>query len=292
MMLITGASGRVGRPLVDGLLSAGHRLRVVTRRAAAASELKEAGATVVLGDLSEDRTVDRAVRGANRIFLLSSAHPDMPRIHRKVIDAAGNYGVEHVVRVSTRGASLGSRVNIRRWHAEADDYLRQSGVAWTILKPDLYQQTLLRWAHEVANTGTFSAAGRGKSAYIDARDVAAAAQAALTRPGHRGQEYELTGPRVYDLDHVRLAIAAAIRRPVKLVQTTRSDWIRRLNDEHGCAWLASDQVAVHENDTGAPTEHVARLTGLPPRELEDFLIEHCGLFGALEAAAAVDAEAT
>ncbi len=291
MILVSGASGRVGQPLVAALLAAGHGVRVVTRRGVAASQLKAAGADVVLGDLQASRTVDKALRGVKRLFLLTNAHPDMPRLHRQVVDAAAAHGVEHIVRLSTRGAGLGSRVNVRRWHAEADEHLRASGVAWTILQPDLYQQTLLRWAPEVAARRTFTGAGSGRIAYVDVRDVAAAAQVVLTRPGHRGEQYELTGPRTYDLDHVRLAIAAAVGHSVEFNHIERQEWERMLNAEHGTAWLASDQVSVQEHGSGPPTDQVARLTGLPPRQLEDFFLEHRGRFGALERPPAVDSEA-
>lgn len=175
MIVVTGATGNVGRPLVQALAGAGEQVTAVSRRVT-----KGAGRVRFhQADLAEPESLKPAVHGADAMFLLTSpdflANGDLTEV-MNVVRAAG---VRRVVLLSSQG------VGTQRHPSNLEDAVMQSGLEWTMLRPGNFNSNALQWAGSV-RTRRIVAAPFGDVALpaIDPVDIAAVAAVALREPGH------------------------------------------------------------------------------------------------------------
>src|SRR5919198_6128550 len=196
MVLVIGATGTVGAEVTRQLIAAGQRPRALVRDPRSARERLGGAAELIVGDLDRPETLDRALDGAGRVFLLTVPGERQLQRERAVIDAARRAGPQQVVRLSRAGADERSPLRIARLHWQAERQLQRSGLASTILRPPMFMQNLRFMVRDGAIS---SAMGDGRVAMVDVRDVAAVAVAALTRDGHAGRTYIVTGPRAVGL---------------------------------------------------------------------------------------------
>ncbi len=218
MILVTGATGTVGSEVVEQLLAAGQRVRVLARNPAKAAKFG-AGVEVVQGDLEKPETLPAAFTDIEKVFLLSAGH-EIARLEGHAIDAAKKASVKHVVKLSAEGAAYDPAIQLGHWHRESEKNLEESGLAWTILRPGNFDTNTLRWAPSIQAQGlVFHITGDGKSTPIDPRDIAAVAVTALTTPGHEGKIYELTGPEALSVAEQVAKISKAIDKPLQAIDT-------------------------------------------------------------------------
>jgi uncharacterized protein YbjT (DUF2867 family) len=214
MILIIGGGSRTGRELVRLLRAHGERLRILTRSAESAADPDS-----VVGDLARPATLDAAMAGIDRVFLLSSAAHDERAWHRNAIEAATRRGVKHLVRSSILGADAHSKCRFVRHHGESDDLLRASGVPFTVIRPNFYMHNVTAgWAPTLDPQGNYYApAGDALISMVDARDVAAVAFAALTGRRHAGKTYDVTGLAPVSHQQACEKLAERLGRPVRYV---------------------------------------------------------------------------
>ncbi|MFF3616661.1 NAD(P)H-binding protein [Streptomyces sp. NPDC002580] len=192
MILVTGATGTVGRELL-GRLPAHRRVRIMARHPAKVTGAP-ATAQTVAGDYRDPRSLARALEGVRTAFLVTTdvAGDDDDRFLR----AARTAEVRRVVKLSA-AAVLDERADdlITRWQRAGEDLLRASGLEWTLLRPRAFTSNALAWAPSVRCARTVRALyGTSANACVDPRDVAEAAARVLTEEGHAGRAYTLTGP--------------------------------------------------------------------------------------------------
>src|SRR6478672_6547694 len=145
MILITGGTGTSGREIVEAVARTGRPFRVTARDVARAEPLRKLGAEVVRGDFTDAASLERAMAGVERVFLNSGPTEDLVDLQGNVIDAARRAGVRHVVKLSVFGADLPGAPGVRfmRQHVDVERRLRDSGLAWTMLRPTFFMQNLL-----------------------------------------------------------------------------------------------------------------------------------------------------
>ena len=199
MILVTGATGTVGSKVVRRLLTAGERPRAFVRDQDKARERLGEQVEHVLGDLNRPETIEAALAGVDRLFLLTTQSAHQPEWESAVIQAATRAGVGQIVKLSVFRADERSPLQIARQHGQAERALEQSGLAYTIVRPVFFMQNLLAMLRDGA---IYTAAATGRVAMVDARDAAAVAVAALTKDGHLGRTYTLTGPEALSFDDV------------------------------------------------------------------------------------------
>lgn len=191
MILVAGATGMVGSMIVDGLLARGQRVRALVRSANSAEILQARGVDATLGDLKDRASLDRACTGAEVVITTANSASrggsDNPESvedqgNRNLIDAARAAGVRQFVFVSALGSDLNSPVPLLRGKAIAEHYLRESGLTYTILMPNLYMEiwfpNIVGRAAAAGRPVTLIGEGRRKHSMISATDVAAFAVAA------------------------------------------------------------------------------------------------------------------
>ncbi|MEU6428768.1 NAD(P)H-binding protein [Microbispora sp. NPDC046973] len=213
MIVVTGATGNVGRRLVELLTAAGERVTAVSRRTA---ELP-AGVRQVRGDLDDPAGLKDAFDGADALFLLVAGQDP-----QAILGAARAGGVRRVVLLSSQGA--GTRPEFYRHPAAFEDAVRRSGLEWTILRPGGFHSNAYAWAESIRGGRTAAAPfGDVGLPTIDPADIAEVAATVLREGGHAGRVYELTGPAPTTPRERAAAIGAALGAPVRFAEQTREE---------------------------------------------------------------------
>ncbi|MFJ7586879.1 SDR family oxidoreductase [Streptomyces sp. NPDC097617] len=221
MIVVTGATGNVGRPLTQALAEAGEQVTAVSRHRAD----MPAGVRHVAADLAEPGALTPALAGAKALFLLLSGNLHAPEAKPSdIIGLAAASGVRRVVLLSSQGVAtrpLGpSRVAMRA----VEDALRDSGLDWAVLRPGGFASNALGWAESVRTQRTVAAPfGDVGVPVVDPADIAEVAAACLLDSQHTGRVYELTGPEVIAPRQQAEAIAAALGSPVRFHELTRDE---------------------------------------------------------------------
>jgi len=273
MIVVTGATGNVGRPLVRALVSAGEDVTAVAR-GNAARELP-AGARWQRADLAEPETLRPALDGAAAVFLLTSADFLAGGDLDPVLKIARAAGVERVVLLSSLGVGTG------RHPAELEDSVRRSGPAWTMLRPAGFHTNAFAWAGTVRAERMIAAPfGNVALPHVDPADIAEVAAAALRDAGHDGLTYELTGPAPVSPRQQAAAIGAALGEPVRFVELSRAQARAQLV-RFQPAPIADSTLDILGSPIAAEqrvSPDVERITGHPPRAFADWAARNADVF--------------
>lgn len=291
MIVVTGATGAIGGALARGLAARGVPFRAVTRRRDVVVE----GAETVVADLDDPATLTAAFAGAEQLFLnAAGAVPTdgpqpMVAQQRAAIDAAVAAGVAHVVKVSVLDAAPGRPLAVGA-HALIEAHLDASGLAATVLRPSGFLQNLLTGVAGFTPDGDLlDPYGGGAVGYVDARDIAACAEAVLTGDAPRGGIHDVTGPRALTHDELAAVLTGALGVPVRAARVHPDDLVAALTGDGVPEAFARDVAELcrgaARGELAAVTDTVAGLTGRPPRSAEAFAAEHAdALRGLLPAA--------
>ena len=229
MILIVGATGYLGKATARRLLARGEAVRAMTRSPEKAQELQALGAEVVQGDLTDEASLRRACFGVDRV--LATAHALMERGqqsskyvddlgHKRLIDVANSAGVQHFVYVSAQGVTLYSPVYFNRIKADVEQYLKQSGLSYTILRPTAFME----WhaynfiGKPILEEGKVTLFGPGENPFnlVAADDVARFAIIALTDPQAVDQTIDIGGPENWTKMEITRLYEAQAGRAAKI----------------------------------------------------------------------------
>jgi uncharacterized protein YbjT (DUF2867 family) len=277
MILVIGATGTIGSEVVGQLLAADERPRAFVRDPDRARRLLGEQVEHVVGDLDRPETIEAALGGVDRLFLLTTQSSRQPDWERSVIAAAADAGVAHLVKLSVFRADEESPLQFVRQHWQAERALEQSGLALTMVRPVFLMQNLRAM---VRGDAIFTAAGDGRVAMIDARDIAAVAVAALTTPGHEGKIYTLTGPEALTFDDVASKLSQQSGMQIRHVRVSVDDVRTALESAGVAAWFADDMARLHAMLAAGyedlVTDDVRAVTGSPPRTLAQVVRDTSG----------------
>jgi uncharacterized protein YbjT (DUF2867 family) len=280
MILVTGATGKVGSEAVRLLRQDTVPVRALVRDAAKARALTGIGADVVEGDFDNVATLDAALRGVTSLILVS---PAVPAQELTVVDRAARAGVGHIVKVTSK-ASADSPIARRRGQAEIEAGLAASGVSHTLLRSNAYMQNTFALAPAIARTSSFgSSAGAGRTGMIDARDVAAVAATIAAAPaGHAGRTYRLTGPELITYGQVAAVLTRLLGRPITFAARSADEDRQSMVDagiaEPIAAMNAQAFSLTADGDAAWLSPDVEALLGRPARSFEQFAADYADAF--------------
>jgi len=215
MILITGASGNVGKEVLKQITQAG-----VEVRAAFQSVSKAAGAPsgveLVSLDYNQADTLQAALKGVDRVFLVGPPTAQLIVLERKAIEVIAQSDVRQVVKLSAMG---GREAIFPRQHAQSEEYILATGVPYTFLRPNGFMQNMISYHAPTINTQSafYGSEGDGRVSHIDIRDVAAVAVKALTEDGHVGKTYTLTGPEALTNKEIAQILSDELRREIRFI---------------------------------------------------------------------------
>jgi len=289
VILVIGGRSKIGAALIGELLGRGQQVRALVRAGEPTGSVPGA-AEAVTGDLADEGSLVTAMAGVEKVFLLSSPHPDAVSWHRHAIDAARRTQVQLLVRSSILGADRESPGEFIRAHTTCDRYLEDSGLPFVIVRPNLFLQNIPESTiPSIDASGTFYAdAGEARISMVDTRDVAAVASRALTEPGHAGAHYDVTGPEALSYADVAAKLTSAMGRRISYVAAP-DDAVRKALLGAGLTeWFAGALVGLYQDYRRSGTDGYAaqvtetcqRLTGRPARSLDGLLGEIAPTFPA------------
>ena len=281
MILITGASGNVGREVLRQAVLAGQRVR------AAYQVVKQAsvpdGVKAVVVDFNQPQTLQAALAGVEKVFLVGPPTDQLIPLERRAVDVIARSQVRHLVKLSAMG---GRDAIFPRQHAESEDYIRSTGIPYTFLRPNGFMQNLVNYsAPSIRTIGKFyGSEGDGRVSIIDIRDVAAVAVKALSEDGHAGKTYTLTGPEALSNSQVARKMSEVLGREVQFVNLPPDDLKTALVSAGVSEWNAGALIDLQrlyrEGKASSVTDDVKRILGREPRSLTQFLMENRGAFEA------------
>ncbi|MEV8288175.1 SDR family oxidoreductase [Streptomyces niveus] len=278
MIVVTGATGNIGRPLTQALAEAGEGVTAVSRHTAAVPD----GVRHVVADLAEPAGLRPALDGAKALFLLLSGDLHATgAAPADIIGEAASAGVRRVVLLSTLGVVTRPFGETRIAMRALEDTLRESGLEWAILRPGGFASNALWWAESVRARQVVAAPfGDIGVPVVDPADIAAVAAACLLEDRHTGAAYELTGPEVITPRGQTEAIAAALGTPVRFHQLTREE-AKAAMSRSMPAELADDTLDILGSPSPAESRvspDVERVLGRAPRPFADWAARHAAAF--------------
>jgi uncharacterized protein YbjT (DUF2867 family) len=274
VIVVTGATGNIGRPLVRALVAAGEEVRAVSR-GISALDVPE-GVRHQQADLAETARLAPALEGAEVLFLLTSgdfvaAGGDVG----EVVDVARASGIRRIVLLSSQGVATGSHPST------LEDPVTRSGLEWTLLRPGGFHSNTFMWAEMVREERTVAAPfGDIALPTIDPADIAEVAAVVLRDAGHVGGAYELTGPVPISPRQQAMAIADALGEPVRFVEQSREEaraqMLRFMPEPVVEATL--DILGTPKADEQRVSPDVERILGRPPRTFSDWAARSIAAF--------------
>lgn len=281
MLLITGATGNIGKHLVAESIVRGIPVRALSRDPLRAAALLPQGTPIVSGNLMVSADVERVLDGVNKIYLATNG-TDQLVAEQTLIAAAKAAGVRHIVKVSVIGASPQHYVWYAQVHAAIEQTLAESGIPATILRPNWFMENFFGSAPTIATQGTiYGSAGEGRVAFIDSRDTAEVALRVLTEDGHAGKAYQLTGSRALTFAEAAAELSIGLERRVEYVDLSDEQFHQALTGaglpDSVAAVIVQINRNARENNLAAVTDTVKTLTGHEPRSLADFARDHSPL---------------
>lgn len=270
MIIVTGATGNVGRPLVQALTAAGEQVTAVSRRIAAADVPD--GVRAAPADLARPETFESLLDGASALFLMvSGAFVPLD----EVLGLAKAAGVGRVVLLSSQGVATGRHPTV------LEDSVRASGLEWTMLQPGAFASNALQWSESVRSSREVAAPfGDVALPVVDPDDIAAVAAAVLLDSSHAGASYVLTGPVPITPRDQAAAIGEALGEPVRFIPRTREEARSVM-----LGFMPAEVADVTLDVLGAPTPgeqrvspDISRVLGRPPRPFAEWVARFEGAF--------------
>jgi NAD(P)H dehydrogenase (quinone) len=281
-LLVTGAAGHLGRRVVELLLDAGAtHVVATTRRPDQLAGLAARGIEVRHADFEDPASLPQAFAEVDRVLLVSTdaIGRRVPQ-HRNAIAAAALAGVSHIVYTSFAGLDAwGTHNVVAREHLDTEAALKASGVGWTILRNNMYADTLLRrLTGAVASGSLVAATGEGKVGIVTREDCARAAAHALLRPPSGNQTLDITGPAAVRYGDFATIAGTVTAKPVTYQpvagDAVSSAMIAAGVPETMAGLVAGFDVAVSRGILDIATDSVEELTGSRPTSVEEFLLAH------------------
>lgn len=212
MILITGATGNVGRTLVPELLKTGAKIRVLVRDKKKADHF-DGKVEIAIGDLDKPETLIPAMRGIRKLYIVS---PDTKQVSN-LLQAAKQAGVQHVVKQSTIEASRS--LGPGKWHRQQEELIKSMGFQWTFLRPTMMMVNTVEWWKQTIKqqNAVYFPGGKAKIPAVASQDIAAVACKVLTEPGHNEKIYEITGPEALSIEEMVNTLSKTLDKTIKYV---------------------------------------------------------------------------
>ena len=276
-ILVLNATGKVSTAIVDALAAAGHAVTAASRHPSIPST--DAVRRVHL-DYGDPSSFGAALDGVDRVFWLGPPMVVDAEAHTRAFFDAALPQVDKVVLMTAAGVEYDDRIPLRQVELRVE----RSGTAWTVIRPSWFLDNFHTfWIHGILAEGQIALpAADARSAFVDARDIAASAVAALTDRSTDGQAYTITGPEALTYTEAAARLGAAIDRPIQYVPIDDDTFVAAMIG----AGLPPDYAhfldalfqAVRQGGAATVTGDVERLTGQAPRSIEDYAATWAGAF--------------
>ena len=283
MILITGATGKSGSATANELFKLGASYRALIRNPEKENDLKEIGADVILGSVEDKDSLESAMTDIETVLILLPNSEDQLSLEKLIVDMSVASGVKSIVKVSSIEATPDATSPIPKLHQESEDYIKASGLDWTMIKPNFYMQNLLSSAGTIKEQDKiFLPMGDGKTGMIDTRDVGKVLAKVLTEEGHASKNYSITGPEILSFHDVAEKFSNVLGRKIDYVDMPMAAYKDILSKFLTNQWHLDSVIdlfqGIVEGGIEDKTDTYSELMGQQPTSLEEYIAEHKFIF--------------
>jgi len=282
MILITGASGNVGKTVLQEVAKSGAKHRAMYRSAADAAKAP-AGTETGIADFAKPETLGAALKNVDCVYLVCSPIPELVQLESNMIDACVAAGVQHVVLNSALGVGDYDK-SFPSWHRKVEEKLKGTGLSYTILRPNSFHQNVLAFfAPTIRTQGVFYSSMRdAKVSFLDVRDIAVVAAKVLAGGEHAGKIYELNGPEAINYANLAQKMSKVAGREVKYVDIPMEAQKKAMLEQSMPEWLVRallDLQQYYLNGRGGEVDGLLqKLLRRAPITMDEFLKENAAEF--------------
>lgn len=281
MILITGATGQLGKATIDSLLKKipASGIAALARDEHKAAELRSKGIDVRIGDYTNKDSLLAAFNGVEKVLLISASEvTERIQQHINAIDAAKKAGVTHLIftSVDMKDMSNSAISFLSQSYMQTDTYLKESGLTYTILHNTLYSDMIPIYIGEKAlETGVFFPAGEGKVPFATRSDMGEAAAVVLTTNGHENKEYILSADTTYSFGDVATMLSELSGNSVRYIDPPKDVYVEQLTSmgvpEMYITFFAAFAEAIKRDEFNTGRSDMEQLLGRKPTPLKEYL---------------------
>ena len=285
MILLTGATGKTGSATATELSNLNVPFRALIRSEEKRDEIEALGGEVIIGSAENRETIDQAMMGIEKLLIILPNCENQLEMEMQLVDSAKAEGVKQIVYMSSVEADEECTSPIPKLHWDTEVYIKDSGLQWTMIKPNFYMQNFIGSAKTIVEQNKFFLPmSDGKTGMIDTRDVGKVIAKVLSEEGHEGQSYQITGPETLSFYNVAEKFSSVLKREVLYVDMPMDAYKNILSQFLTNQWHLDSVIdlfaGIAEGGIEYNTDTFEELIGTPPRSLEDFIEEHRNLYTA------------
>ncbi len=283
MILITGATGKTGYEVAKNLGALGVPFKTLIRDPDKASQITELGGQPIVGSIEDDVLLNQALEGVNRTLILLPNSDQQLSLEKRFVDAAVKAQVKHVVKMSSMEALPEATRTIPRMHVESENHIKDSGLSWTMIKPNFFMQNLLGSGKTIKEQNKFFFPfANGTTAMMDVRDIGLFIAKVLSGEGHENQNYEITGPELLSFHEVAEKFSLVLGTEVNYVNVPMDAYKTTLSQFVTNQWHLDAVIDLFEDIAEGGLDYTTTtfsdLTGKSPCSLEQFIEEHLSVY--------------
>ena len=283
MILLTGATGKTGSATAKALNEKGITFRALIRNEEKRGDIESLGGEVVIGSIENKEAVDQSMVDVETALILLPNSENQLSLEKQLVDSAKQAGAKRVVKMSSIEATPDATSPIPKLHLESEEYIKQSGLNWTMIKPNFYMQNLLASAGTIKDQGKiFLPMGEGKTGMIDTTDVGKALAKVLSEDGHESMNHEITGPEILSFNEVAEIFSKGLDKQVDYVDVPLAAYKETLGQFLTNQWHLDAVIdlfkGIADGGIEEKTDTYSELMGESPKSLSEFISENSFIF--------------
>ena len=283
MILLTGATGKTGSATAKALNEKGITFRALIRNEEKRGGIESLGGEVVIGSIENKEAVDQSMVDVETALILLPNSENQLSLEKQLVDSAKQAGAKRVVKMSSIEATPDAMSPIPKLHLESEEYIKQSGLSWTMIKPNFYMQNLLASAGTIKDQGKiFLPMGEGKTGMIDTTDVGKVLAKVLSEDGHESMNHEITGPEILSFNEVAEIFSKGLDKQVDYVDVPLAAYKETLGQFLTNQWHLDAVIdlfkGIADGGIEEKTDTYSELMGESPKSLSEFISENSFIF--------------
>ena len=283
MILLTGATGKTGSATAKALNEKGITFRALIRNEEKRGDIESLGGEVVIGSIENKEAVDQSMVDVETALILLPNSENQLSLEKQLVDSAKQAGAKRVVKMSSIEATPDATSPIPKLHLESEEYIKQSGLSWTMIKPNFYMQNLLASAGTIKDQGKiFLPMGEGKTGMIDTTDVGKVLAKVLSEDGHESMNHEITGPEILSFNEVAEIFSKGLDKQVDYVDVPLAAYKDTLGQFLTNQWHLDAVIdlfkGIADGGIEEKTDTYSELMGESPKSLSEFISENSFIF--------------
>jgi uncharacterized protein YbjT (DUF2867 family) len=281
-VLVTGATGNIGIPLIRTLSDFGTQVRAGIHSRDKAELVELPGVDTVVIDFMNPQTIKQALRGVDRVFLLTPYVPEMADMVRNVVEQCKIADVRHIVRSSVMRAEH-EEIMITKLHRQAEKIIEESRIPYTHIRPNSFMENFKEHAKTIKRQGEFySMGGGGHVSFVDVRDIASIAARVLIEGGYENHGYTVTGAEA--LSHYQVAdiFSKVLGRKITYQEISEDQARQKMREQNISEWYIDSLIEWYrlemDDKVSDVTPMVKQIAKKEPATFEEFVIDYGQLF--------------